>query len=572
MQSNLSVSQHASPHLPLTPNTTANASTSYSNSITACTTNPSEDGSFPEQEEHNTNLLDPQSRRKSQNSELFCQIPSSSCSTTALTNSHSPSSNNLLICQAQNQEQQHSSRIYPAQCLNLTKPYAIHASNHHSLEPGRNPTIYSPLGYANELGLQNGPKLEESDGRSSSSLEEEKPGVEGERANGLSLLGCQGSSSSRGSNLGLDIRPPAHHLTLPLPPHLDPRTLAAVRTKIEMKHWEDDKTVYFQIIHNGVPVGRVRESGLVNGTKLLNLTKITRGKRDGILKNEKVRKVVKHGTMHLKGVWIEYSRAVYLAEQYKISHLVYPLLDPNLDEYVGLEPTSLIGPRHPAEATMMLPGPRHSYPSFESAHVKLSPLTIDSHRGNSSYPQGVHSGFDHSNWSSPRPIHSPTLSYPEPCSAPPIPSYHGNQRSFYDVANFHPLNGDLSERRHTVHSALEGYNNHAGPQFNFNCPPNLTVYSTYSTPTSIEFSGYPTNTHHHQQQTNHSIPASPNQSLDCALSKPLSKGMVHADQHQHQRSQNSANSETLSDSIASRPTHSFGTNLTARMTNKSQAL
>lgn len=47
----------------------------------------------------------------------------------------------------------------------------------------------------------------------------------------------------------------------------------------------------------------ISETNMVNGTKLLNVTGISRGKRDGILKNEKKRKVVKHGTMHLKGVW-----------------------------------------------------------------------------------------------------------------------------------------------------------------------------------------------------------------------------------------------------------------------------
>lgn len=42
---------------------------------------------------------------------------------------------------------------------------------------------------------------------------------------------------------------------------------------------------------------------MVNGTKLLNVTGISRGKRDGILKHERGRVVVKVGAMHLKGVW-----------------------------------------------------------------------------------------------------------------------------------------------------------------------------------------------------------------------------------------------------------------------------
>jgi hypothetical protein len=42
---------------------------------------------------------------------------------------------------------------------------------------------------------------------------------------------------------------------------------------------------------------------MINGTKLLNVVGMSRGKRDGILKNEKGRVVVKVGAMHLKGVW-----------------------------------------------------------------------------------------------------------------------------------------------------------------------------------------------------------------------------------------------------------------------------
>lgn len=45
------------------------------------------------------------------------------------------------------------------------------------------------------------------------------------------------------------------------------------------------------------------DNNMINGTKLLNVCGMSRGKRDGILKNEKERIVVKVGAMHLKGVW-----------------------------------------------------------------------------------------------------------------------------------------------------------------------------------------------------------------------------------------------------------------------------
>ena len=47
----------------------------------------------------------------------------------------------------------------------------------------------------------------------------------------------------------------------------------------------------------------VPDNHMINGTKLLNVAGMTRGRRDGILKSEKVRHVVKIGPMHLKGVW-----------------------------------------------------------------------------------------------------------------------------------------------------------------------------------------------------------------------------------------------------------------------------
>ena len=47
----------------------------------------------------------------------------------------------------------------------------------------------------------------------------------------------------------------------------------------------------------------ITDNHFINGTKLLNVAGMTRGRRDGILKSEKTRSVVKIGPMHLKGVW-----------------------------------------------------------------------------------------------------------------------------------------------------------------------------------------------------------------------------------------------------------------------------
>ena len=72
---------------------------------------------------------------------------------------------------------------------------------------------------------------------------------------------------------------------------------------------------------------------------------MTRGRRDGILKSEKTRHVVKIGPMHLKGVWfvnsssyrcnahfnrIPYDRALEFANREKITDLLYPLFVHNI--------------------------------------------------------------------------------------------------------------------------------------------------------------------------------------------------------------------------------------------------
>ena len=87
---------------------------------------------------------------------------------------------------------------------------------------------------------------------------------------------------------------------------------------------------------------------MINGTKLLNVAGMTRGRRDGILKSEKTRHVVKIGPMHLKGVWYEatkpsitflaltwknripFERALDFANKEKITESLYPLFVHNI--------------------------------------------------------------------------------------------------------------------------------------------------------------------------------------------------------------------------------------------------
>lgn len=114
---------------------------------------------------------------------------------------------------------------------------------------------------------------------------------------------------------------------------------------------------------------------MVNGTKLLNVTGMSRGKRDGILKNEKGRVVVKVGAMHLKGVWVTFTRAKALAIQFNIVEHLHPLFvdDPALYFYSNqMTPHNYFIPNHPIYL--------HSQDSFSSTNTSLYP----NHHTNSS--------------------------------------------------------------------------------------------------------------------------------------------------------------------------------------------
>ena len=125
------------------------------------------------------------------------------------------------------------------------------------------------------------------------------------------------------------------------------------------------------------------DNHMINGTKLLNVVGMTRGRRDGILKAEKQKQVVKIGPMHLKGVWyvpsspfvpapdcpsllhaeknlslfgteeltynkrIPYERALALANQEKITEKLYPLFVHNIGALLY----------HPSNAARPLPLP-----------------------------------------------------------------------------------------------------------------------------------------------------------------------------------------------------------------------
>ncbi|SAL94955.1 hypothetical protein [Absidia glauca] len=116
-----------------------------------------------------------------------------------------------------------------------------------------------------------------------------------------------------------------HTADAPPSPPLLTNANASSRPKITTSLWEDEGTICYQVDSRGICVARRQDNDMINGTKLLNVTGMSRGKRDGILKNEKGRVVVKVGAMHLKGVWVTFSRAKTLAIQHNIKDILHPL-------------------------------------------------------------------------------------------------------------------------------------------------------------------------------------------------------------------------------------------------------
>ncbi|KAJ2836126.1 hypothetical protein J3B01_003040 [Coemansia erecta] len=114
------------------------------------------------------------------------------------------------------------------------------------------------------------------------------------------------------------------------------------RARLTTTLWEDEQTLVYQVDCRGICVARRHDDNMINGTKLLNVVGMSRGKRDGILKNEKGRRVVKVGPMHLKGVWIPFERARFLADQFKVVEALFPIFqsDPNTYLYGTIPITS----------------------------------------------------------------------------------------------------------------------------------------------------------------------------------------------------------------------------------------
>ncbi|RCH80761.1 hypothetical protein CU097_002751 [Rhizopus azygosporus] len=210
------------------------------------------------------------------------------------------------------------------------------------------------------------------------------------------------------------------------------------RPKVSTNIWEDEGTLCFQVDAKGICVARRQDNDMINGTKLLNVVGMSRGKRDGILKNEKGRVVVKVGAMHLKGVWIPFQRARELATKFKIIDLLYPLFadDPSIFLCNNPLPHNDLS----TDKSKMIVNTFHPQQQQQQQHR----LSIDYNAWNNKpshylphhYPQVIHRNNELSSNSSP----------PKLMTQPTNPSEEHNNHDVYDPSpyDYRPSHGRSS--------------------------------------------------------------------------------------------------------------------------------
>ncbi|KAG9877816.1 apses-domain-containing protein, partial [Aureobasidium melanogenum] len=208
------------------------------------------------------------------------------------------------------------------------------------------------------------------------------------------------------------------------PPGMKPRVTATL--------WEDEGSLCFQVEANGICVARREDNHMINGTKLLNVAGMTRGRRDGILKSEKNRHVVKIGPMHLKGVWIPFDRALEFANKEKITEKLYPLFVHNIGALLYHPSNS--ASRTIGGATSLVPGERRRPEDYMRAPVSQPPTMP--HGQSMPMPQPPHSLAPHPNAG--RPSLDRAHTFPTPPTSASSMMGIGNSEGSYQWSNQPP--------------------------------------------------------------------------------------------------------------------------------------
>lgn len=173
-----------------------------------------------------------------------------------------------------------------------------------------------------------------------------------------------------------------------------------IRPRVTTTMWEDEKTLCYQVDANNVSVVRRADNNMINGTKLLNVAQMTRGRRDGILKSEKVRHVVKIGSMHLKGVWIPFERALNMAQRESIVDLLYPLFVRDIKRVIqtGVTPAAASATNNTTSSatpvTTSAPAPVSAASTYQPQQSQQQPQTSATSKTSPVYTQPDYSQYN----------------------------------------------------------------------------------------------------------------------------------------------------------------------------------
>jgi hypothetical protein len=115
------------------------------------------------------------------------------------------------------------------------------------------------------------------------------------------------------------------------------------RFHLETSSWEDENTTLFEVSVRLTIVARRADNNTINATRLLSVANVPRARRNKILRSENARHVIREGQLSVKGTWIPLERALKLANQFKITDILYPL-------FVHDITTQLCSPLNQAEA------------------------------------------------------------------------------------------------------------------------------------------------------------------------------------------------------------------------------
>lgn len=100
---------------------------------------------------------------------------------------------------------------------------------------------------------------------------------------------------------------------------------------ISKVYWSGEETYCYQLEIGEHKICRRQDTNFINASKLIKLSSMTRGRRDGILRCEKLRYTVRKDRLEFSGIWIPFERAKHLAMSADIYDQVHVLFSYDME-------------------------------------------------------------------------------------------------------------------------------------------------------------------------------------------------------------------------------------------------